>query len=205
MTPIRLEAVRARAERVVAGLMTGTSLDGIDAVICRVTAGAPRLLAVLAAETLPFPPGLCERLLVAHRADAAELARLGQALGTAYADAVEQLATTASLRVELVGSHGQTVYHEHGVTTLQIGEAAILAERLACPIVADFRQNDIAAGGCGAPLVPIVDHWLLRRADAPVTALNLGGISNFTAMPPPEAMHPLSPSTAAPPTWSSTP
>ena len=132
-------------------------------------------------------PDLRARLLAAGSADAAELARLSRTLGQAYAEAVEALAAREGLRIELVGSHGQTVYHEHGVTTLQIGEAAELACRLGCPVVADFRQNDIAAGGCGAPLVPIVDHWLLRRPGMAVLALNLGGISNFTVLPPAES------------------
>ncbi len=187
MTRLDLDSVRARPERVVAGLMTGTSLDGIDVALCRIAAGRPRLLALLAAETFPIPADLRARLLVAGIADAAELARLSRALGQAYAEAAAALAARRGLTIELVGSHGQTVYHEHGVTTLQIGEAAELACRLGCPVVADFRQNDIAAGGCGAPLVPIVDSWLLRRPGIGVLALNLGGISNITALPPAES------------------
>jgi anhydro-N-acetylmuramic acid kinase len=187
MRRLDLDVVRAQPSRIVAGLMTGTSLDGIDVAVCRITAGQPRLVALLAAETFPLAADLRARLLTAGSADAAELARLSRTLGQAYAEAVEALASREGLRIELVGSHGQTVYHEHGVTTLQIGEAAELACRLGCPIVADFRQNDIAAGGCGAPLVPIVDHWLLRRPGMTVLALNLGGISNFTVLPPAES------------------
>ena len=104
--------------------------------------------------------------------------------GEAFAAAVAGLAAELGVRVDLAGSHGQTVAHEHGVATLQIGEAAFLALRLGCPVVSDFRQNDIAAGGCGAPLVPIVDRWLLARPGVGVLALNLGGISNLTAIPP---------------------
>jgi len=190
-TPERLtlDEVRGRPERVVAGLMTGTSLDGIDVALCRVTGGPgrpPQLLGLVAAEAYPFAPGLRDRLLAAATggAIAGEIARLGRDLGLAYADAVADLAAKAGARVELVGSHGQTVHHEHGVSTLQIGEPAYLALRLGCPVVADFRQGDVAAGGCGAPLAPIIDSWLLRRPGAGVLALNLGGISNFTALPP---------------------
>lgn len=185
--PLRLDEVRARPERIVAGLMTGTSLDAIDVAVCRVGAGSPpRLLGVVGSGDRPFPPGLRPRLLAAAggTADVAELARLGRELGLAYAEAVADLAGRLGVRVELVGSHGQTVYHEHGVATLQIGEAAPIALRLGCPVVSDFRQNDIAAGGCGAPLLPIVDRWLLSRPDRGVLALNLGGISNFAALPP---------------------
>jgi anhydro-N-acetylmuramic acid kinase len=187
MRRLDLDVVRAQPSRIVAGLMTGTSLDGIDVAVCRITAGQPRLVTLLAAETFPLAADLRARLLTAGSADAAELARLSRTLGQAYAEAVEALASREGLRIELVGSHGQTVYHEHGVTTLQIGEAAEIACRLGCPVVADFRQNDIAAGGCGAPLVPIVDQWLLRRRGMAVLALNLGGISNFTVLPPAES------------------
>ena len=184
MTPIRLDALRKRPERIVAGLMTGTSVDGIDVALCRVAAGRPRLLELLAADSFPLDPELRRRLLAGHAADASELSRLNRALGLAYADAVADLAQRAGTRVELVGSHGQTMAHEHGLATFQIGEAAHLAERLACPVVSDFRQNDIAAGGCGAPLVPIVDLWLLARPRRGILAVNIGGISNLTALPP---------------------
>lgn len=180
----RLEAVRAAPVRLVAGLMSGTSMDGIDVAICRVAAGVPRLLELLGATTVPWDEVVAARLLQAHAADALELSRLNRLTGEAFAAAAAGLAGTLGVTLDLVGSHGQTVAHEHGVATLQIGEAAFLAERLGCPVVSDFRQNDIAAGGCGAPLVPIVDRWLLSRPNTGVMALNLGGISNLTALPP---------------------
>jgi len=176
----------AQSSRVVAGLMSGTSMDGIDVAICRVTAGEPRLVELIGARTVPWDAALAARLRLAHAADALELARLNRLTGAAFAAAAAGLAAELGVTLELVGSHGQTVAHEHGMTTLQIGEAAVLAERLGCPVVSDFRQNDIAAGGCGAPLVPIVDRWLLARPGVAVLALNLGGIANVTAIPPRE-------------------
>jgi anhydro-N-acetylmuramic acid kinase len=184
---VRLDTVCAASTRIVAGLISGTSMDGIDVAICRVAAGEPRLLALLAARTVPWAPELQARLRAAHAGDALELARLNRLVGEAFADAAGEVAREAGVGFDLVGSHGQTIAHEHGLTTLQIGEAAILAERLGCPVVADFRQNDIAAGGCGAPLVPIVDRWLLARPGEAVIALNIGGITNLTAVPPREA------------------
>ena len=151
-----------------AGLISGTSMDGIDVALCRVAAGAPRLLAVLGARTVPWEPALArDRLRAAHAAPSAR-ARAARPGGRRGVRRPRPASWRRELGValDLVGSHGQTVAHEHGVTTLQIGEAAILAERLGCPVVADFRQNDIAAGGCGAPLVPIVDRWLLARPGA---------------------------------------
>jgi anhydro-N-acetylmuramic acid kinase len=184
--PRRLADVLAAPSRIVAGLMSGTSMDGIDVAVCRVPAGEPRRFELLGARTCPWDEALAARLRQAHAADAMELARLDRLAGEAFAAAAGELADTLGMRPDLVGSHGQTVYHEHGVTTLQIGEAAMLAERLGCPVVSDFRQNDIAAGGCGAPLVPIVDRWLLARDGEGVLALNIGGISNLTAVPPRE-------------------
>ena len=184
---IALAEVTAAPERIVAGLISGTSMDGIDVAVCRLAAGTPRLLAVLGARTVAWDPALAARLRAAHAVPALELARLGRAVGEAFATAAADLAAELGVALDLVGSHGQTVAHDHGVTTLQIGEAAILAERLGCPVVADFRQNDIAAGGCGAPLVPVVDRWLLARPGEAILALNVGGITNLSAVPPAEA------------------
>lgn len=167
-----------------AGLMTGTSMDGLDLVLIEVPAGQPRRFRLLADAHEPMPPALRAALLPQGALSLAEACRLDRALGLWFADALERLVDASGHLPDLVGSHGQTVFHEHGVTTCQLGEPGFIAERLRCPVVSDFRRADIAAGGCGAPLVPVVDRWLLERPGEGVLALNLGGIANLTAVPP---------------------
>lgn len=191
LRPRPLELVRAKDPRIVAGLMTGTSMDGLDLVLVEVPAGIPRRFRLLAEAHEPMPPGLREALGPQGELALAEACRLDRALGLWFADALERLVRTSGLLPDLVGSHGQTVFHEHGVTTCQLGEPGFIAERLRCPVVSDFRRADIAAGGCGAPLVPIVDRWLLERPGQGVLALNLGGIANLTAVPPAESGLPV--------------
>ncbi|MFO1037380.1 MAG: anhydro-N-acetylmuramic acid kinase [Geminicoccaceae bacterium] len=176
----------SNGRRTVLGLMSGTSMDGIDVAAVAVECGDPGRFELLAAETFPLPDAMKRRLGACLAADTAELARLDMEVGRLFAEAAATLAGRLDRTVDLVGSHGQTVYHEHAVTTLQIGEPALIADRLGCPVVADFRRNDVAVGGCGAPLVPIVDRWLLSRDGAPVVALNIGGIANLTWLPPRE-------------------
>ncbi len=180
---IRLAEVRALPSRHVAGLMTGTSMDGLDVALCRIEPGPPFRWDLLAFETVALPEALRAELLARERADVATVARWNVHLGRFFAEALAEVLGRHPLTLHLIGSHGQTVYHEHGLTTLQLGEPAALAERFGCPVVADFRHNDIAAGGCGAPLVPYVDLRLLASPERAVLAVNLGGIANFTALP----------------------
>jgi len=169
---------------VVAGIMSGTSLDGIDVALVDVRG---RGFAVKGYWTVPYPAKVRQAILRAS--SAAEIARLHFLLGELYAKAVEK----GKVRPDLVACHGQTIHHEgdpvpylgHKVSsTFQIGEAAIIAERLGVPVVSDFRPRDVAAGGRGAPLVPFVDYLLFRHRRRGRVALNIGGIANITAIPP---------------------
>lgn len=180
---IRWTELRARRVRNVAGLMTGTSMDGLDIALCRIRA-SPRLgFELVAFETVPLPAGLRQGLAADGPRPLAEVARLDAALGRFFADALGEVLERHRFAVELIGSHGQTVYHEHAVTSLQLGAPAAMALRFGCPVVHDFRANDIAAGGAGAPLVPYVDARLLGGRGAAVLAVNIGGIANLTALP----------------------
>jgi anhydro-N-acetylmuramic acid kinase len=175
------------------GLMSGTSLDGIDAALVRFegTGPTPSEARLEAFRTTPFDPDLEHRLrrAVAGDADTDELCDLNFALGEALAAAAAGIAELAGGPIAGVGSHGQTVRHRppssaRGGSTLQIGEAAVIAERTGLDVIADFRVRDVAAGGHGAPLAPLFDDLLLR-ADGHARAIqNIGGMGNVTALPP---------------------
>ncbi len=188
--------IRTPKAMVVAGVMSGTSADGVDVAIVRVSPGkdgGPRVKA-LAHRGFAYPKDVREAVLRAMNADAmsvAELSRLHWRLGEVYADCVQKTAGK-DLKVSLVGMHGQTIYHQAVASkylgrnvrsTWQIGEAAVLAERLRVPVVSDFRAADLAAGGQGAPLVPMLDYTLFRSKTRNRVLLNLGGIANVTAIP----------------------
>ena len=180
---ISLAEVRSLAERHVAGLMTGTSMDGLDVGLCRIWPGATLRFELMHFETVPFPEQLRRRIAVERPTEIGEVARLHMELGHFFAGALGEVLSRHPCRLDLIGSHGQTVYHEHGVTTLQLGDASPLALRFGCPVVSDFRMADVAAGGSGAPLVPYIDHRLLARSGEALLAVNIGGIANFTALP----------------------
>jgi anhydro-N-acetylmuramic acid kinase len=179
----------------VAGIMSGTSLDGIDVAI--VDIGTRAGATPLAFHSTPYPIRVREALLAVSNANThtATISRLNFLLGELYAKAVIETCRRSRVALDsigLIGCHGQTIFHEgapvrflrHAVSsTLQIGEAAVIAERTGIPVVSDFRTRDIAAGGNGAPLVPFVDYRLFRDRRLNRVALNLGGIANITAIP----------------------
>ncbi|WP_413318980.1 anhydro-N-acetylmuramic acid kinase [Agrococcus sp. 1P02AA] len=171
------------------GLISGTSHDGIDAAVVDFTGAGSALEArVLHADSTPYAPRLRERLLAAlppQPCDLAEVARLDTHIGHAFADAAVA-AIEAAGAVDLIVSHGQTVFHwAEGASvlgTLQIGQPAWIAERTGAPVLADVRARDVAAGGQGAPLASTLDALLLAGRPGRPAALNLGGISNATVV-----------------------
>lgn len=172
----------------VAGIMSGTSLDGIDVAVVDIEGARVR---TVCHATTAWPEAVRRRILAVSNAacETAEISRLNFELGELYAKAVQRTCRRAKVAldsIQLIGCHGQTIYHEGGGrarNTLQIGEAAVIAERLGMPVVSDFRTRDVAAGGQGAPLVPFVDWLLLRSRRVHRVALNIGGIANITSLP----------------------
>jgi anhydro-N-acetylmuramic acid kinase len=174
----------------VAGVMSGTSLDGIDVAIVEMAGQRVKTIGFV---SHPYTARVRAAILAVSDAacTTAAISRLNFQLAELYARAVGE-AVRRFGPVELIGCHGQTVYHEGRPNTLhdgrsntlQIGEPAILAERTGVPVVANFRARDIAAGGQGAPLVPFVDYMLFRHRTRRRIALNVGGIANITVIPP---------------------
>ena len=169
------------------GLMSGTSLDGADAVL--VDFSQPPFKVISHAH-VAFDPALRDALLaltVSGPDEIEQAGRLGRVLAQRYADAVKQVlahAGTDASNVKAIGCHGQTVRHRPGQGfTLQIGNPALLAELTGIAVVADFRSRDVAADGQGAPLVPAFHAVAFERASRPCAVVNIGGIANVTLMP----------------------
>ena len=173
----------------VAGLISGTSVDGIDVAVVDVN----DKIQVVKTTTVPYPPEVRAAILSVSNAatHTATIARLNVLLGELFAEALKKTGVPLD-SIELIGSHGQTIFHEgepadflgHKITsTLQIGEASVIAARTGIQTIADFRTADIAAGGKGAPLVPFLDYQLFRDAERSRVALNIGGIANITVIP----------------------
>ncbi len=165
----------------VAGVMSGTSLDGIDVAIVEIQG---RRIETIGFQSTAYSAQTRSSILAVSdtTTQTSAISRLNFQLGELYARAVLR-AVRRFGPVKLIGCHGQTIYHEGASNTLQIGEAAVLAERSGVPVVSNFRARDIAAGGQGAPLVPFVDYLLFRHRTRTRVALNIGGIANITAIP----------------------
>ncbi|MBI2956087.1 MAG: anhydro-N-acetylmuramic acid kinase [Acidobacteria bacterium] len=186
----------------VLGLMSGTSADGIDVALVRITGRRRHLRAKLENFcTIPYPARVRQAVLRLANANqkrvvsVAAVSQLNFLLGELFAEAAVRAARRFRVplqSIDLIGSHGQTVYHQPSreafagrrvVSTLQLGEPQVIAERTEIPVVGNFRPRDMAAGGQGAPLVPFVDYLLYRHPRRGRVALNIGGIANVTVIP----------------------
>src|SRR5947209_4336310 len=177
--------------------MSGTSADGIDVAIVRILGRGFNLrFELLGHEHFAYSRRVKEAVLRAMNAPSisvAELSRLNFLLGELYADAIRKAQQrTAKANINLIGCHGQTIYHQGDpalylgkkiACTWQTGEGSVIAARLGIPVVSDFRPADMAAGGKGAPLVPFLDYVIFKDRRAGRIVQNLGGIANLTAIP----------------------
>jgi anhydro-N-acetylmuramic acid kinase len=175
--------------------MSGTSLDGIDVALVDIEG---RRFRTVSFRSTPYPEPVRSAILGISNAvtSTGAISRVNVLLGEMYAAAVIETCRKARVplrSVQLIGCHGQTIFHEGApvrflgrriASTMQIGEAAVIAERTGIPVVSDFRRRDMAAGGKGAPLVPFVDYLLFRHPRRGRVALNIGGIANITYIPP---------------------
>jgi len=191
--------------KVVIGLMSGTSVDGIDAALVEIQgSGESVQVNTLGYETYAYPASCRKRIFELFSPETGSVDKVCEmnfVLGELFAEAAQSIARRCSVplsEVDLIGSHGQTVYHKPKLSgaqyssrsTLQIAEPCVIAERTGVTVVADFRCRDIAAGGQGAPLVPYVDYLLFRDKYMSRAVQNIGGIANVTYIP--DSPHPLS-------------
>ena len=177
------------------GLMSGTSLDGIDAVLCDICgSGNTTRIKQLEFTTLPLSSEIKEKIkrCCNNQATVAQVCSLNFELGELFAKAVQSVCKQYGVKTTQLGfiaSHGQTIYHiprktsDYAASTLQIGESAVIAQRCGCPCIANFRVKDMAAGGEGAPLVPFSEYILYSKKDEAVALQNIGGIGNVTVLP----------------------
>ncbi len=199
----RILQVKPQCAMTVAGIMSGTSADGIDVALVRISPHRPSAtkqrdvprLRLLGHVAMAYPAAVRKRVLQAMNApdiSVAELSQLHWRLGQLYADAVERALKKYPMRLDLIGCHGQTIYHQGAARrhlggsvacTWQMGEASVIAARLGVPVVSDFRPADLAVGGQGAPLVPLLDYVAFHHAKRNRVLQNLGGIGNLTVIP----------------------
>lgn len=182
---------------IVAGVMSGTSADGVDVALVRILGGGFKLrFQLLGHSHISYPPSVRRAVLAtmnSQRAAVSDLSRLNFLLGSLYADAICKAQRSIGVKkIDLAGCHGQTIYHQGEASaflgkkiacTWQLGEAAIIVAQLRVPVVSDFRPADLAAGGKGAPLVPFLDYVAFRSLRAGRIVQNIGGIANLTAIP----------------------
>jgi len=196
---MQLLEIIQKKERLIIGLMCGTSVDSVDTALCRIRGkGNTTEVELLHYLEYPVPPALRQEIFAAFRPESSsvdQICQLNFALGELFAEAVNRLISETGIKnteIDLIGSHGQTVYHMPNrqnfagrpiASTLQLGSAAIIAERTGITTISDFRSRDMAAGGQGAPLVPYVDYLIFTHPQKGRILQNIGGIANFTFLP----------------------
>jgi len=191
----RLQKLSAKDEKYVIGLMSGTSVDGIDAALVKISGNyTATIVDEIAFETYPYPDGVQELIFrLFNHANAADICYMNFFIGELFASAAINIAKKAGIDIQdidLIGSHGQTIYHIPEPTkdyplksTLQIGEGAVIAHKTGAITISDFRVSDMAAGGIGAPLVPYTEFLLYAGNNKNIALQNIGGIGNITAIP----------------------
>ncbi len=176
----------------IVGIMSGTSLDAVDLALIEIEEGKIKEYELRTFRSFPLNPDLREKVLQAsspETGDVSLICELNFALGHLYAEGVLKLLQEEGLKgedIDLIGCHGQTIYHKPRAkvpSTLQIGEAGVIAERTGITTISNFRSRDIATGGEGAPIVPYVDYLLFGRSGLNIVLQNIGGIGNFTYLP----------------------
>ena len=171
--------------------MSGTSLDGVDVALVQVEETEQLGARLEAFLSIPYDRDQRQAIRAALDGTPGEIARLNMQVGEWFAEAATQLlheVGVSAAEIAAIGSHGQTIWHEpptaeRSGASLQVGEPAVIAERLGVPVVSDFRARDVAAGGQGAPLVPMIDQLLFSMADGVRALQNIGGIANVTLLP----------------------
>jgi anhydro-N-acetylmuramic acid kinase len=197
----KLFEAAGKREKLVIGLMSGTSVDGIDAALVKISGSYTDTAAEeIAFENFSYPPGLRERIFkLFENAAAKDICHMNFLLGELFAAAAISIAKKANVpldAIDLIGSHGQTIYHIPEIiaedipggpynvrSTLQIGEGAVIAHRTGVTTICDFRTADMAAGGTGAPLVPYTEFLLYASGKEGIALQNIGGIGNITVIP----------------------
>ena len=195
----KLAAIAAKREKYVIGLMSGTSVDGIDAALVRISGSfTDTALEEIAFENYLWPDDVRKRIFAlfdAETSSSADICHMNFLLGDFFAKAAIEVAKKAGIdigEVDIIGSHGQTIYHIPEpldpkypiLSTLQIGEGAVIAHQTGAVTVTDFRAADMAAGGVGAPLVPYTEFILYGGGKQGIALQNIGGIGNITVIPP---------------------
>jgi anhydro-N-acetylmuramic acid kinase len=183
---MRVAALSRKKELRIVGIMSGTSVDGIDFVLCKLTKKSKALVQIsyVAKAYVAFPEALRSRLLAAteHRSNTAETAELHHELGRHYATELKKIAAKNKWKFDAIGLHGQTVFHGAPKATLQIGEPSYLSAEFSVPVISDFRTADLALGGQGAPIASLF-HKVVFNSKFPkktISLHNLGGISNLS-------------------------